>query len=238
MTAIIYTLILTHITSIVLAIYLHRGMSHGTIKFSKGFDHFCRFWLWLTDGVNIRDWMATHRRHHRFTDIEGDPHSPYLEGIKTIAWTNFWQTCYYRYRNFYPPEDTKRYAFGAPDDWMEHNVYQPYQRVGLLIMLAINVMLFGWVGILIWLIQVAWTPFWSGTVITGFCHWKIGYKHPKSKDKSKNIPFLAPFLIGDEMHCNHHVKPYSANLKYQRWEFDLGWWYIKLFEKLKWLKVK
>lgn len=237
--AVVYTLVVTHITNVAVAIYLHRGVSHGTLEFHPILDHFFRFWLWLTDGVNIRDWVVTHRLHHIFTDVKGDPHSPKLEGMWIITVRNFFITLLQRYKNYYPDWTTRRYSKGVKDDWLERNLYQPYQRIGLLIMLIINIALFGFlIGLIIWVVQLCWTPFWSNSFITGVCHWKIGYKHPKVRDESKNIPFLGFFLIGDEMHSNHHAEPWNPCLRKRWFEFDLGWQYIKFFMTIGLIKLK
>jgi len=234
---IIYTLITTHITMICGCLYLHRGTVHKSLNFHPILSHFFRFWIWLTDGVHVKEWTATHRKHHRYTDVEGDPHSPKLLGIKTIAWTNFYQTLVYRYRNFGSKSEIEFYGAGTPDDWLERNVYVQHQRLGLVLLLIIDVLLFDKIGVLIWLIQIAWTPFWSGTVVTGFAHYGIGYHNPKAKDNSMNIPFLGLFIIGDELHSNHHADPANAKLSTKWWEFDLGWMYIKIFEKLGLLTI-
>jgi stearoyl-CoA desaturase (delta-9 desaturase) len=237
MNEIIYTIVMTHITMVFATLYLHRGLSHKTLEFKPAFEHFIRFWLWLTDGVHMKEWVATHRKHHRFTDVEGDPHSPVIWGIKKIAFSDFFATSYYRYRNFAPQWQVEAYGVGTPDDWMERNVYVPYQRMGLVLLLLINLLLFGWTGIIVWLIQVFWTPFWSGSIVTGFAHYWGGYHNEKAKDNSKNLPFLGFFLIGDNMHSNHHAEPANPKLSHKWWEFDLGWCYIKLWEKLKLVKI-
>jgi len=238
MFAILYTLVLTHITMMFVVVYIHRGISHATIQFSPVFDHFIRLWLWLTDGVNIRDWAITHRLHHAHTDQPGDPHSPYLEGIVKIAWTNLLYTLVHRYRANYSQWTINHYGQGITCDWMETHVYQPYQRLGVFVMLTINILLFGFgVGLGIWLVQMIWTPFWTNSIVTGFCHWRIGYPHPDSQDRSKNLPFLGLFLIGDELHSNHHARPMDPCLRKYWWEFDLGWVYIRLFERLRLLTI-
>lgn len=238
MIAIIYTLILTHLTMVAVCVYLHRGLVHRSMEFHPALEHFFRFYLWLTDGVDIKSWVATHRIHHRFTDVEGDPHSPVLLGIKAIAVTSFFQSCVYRYENRDRSKlELQVYGSGTPDDWMEKNIYC-HQRLGLVLMLIINVLLFGRVGVLIWLVQVIWTPLWSNSVVTGFAHYLGGYQHPDCKDNSRNLPFLGFFLIGDQLHSNHHANPSSAKLS-QRWfEFDLGWMYIKLMSSLGLVKIK
>ena len=60
-------------------IYLHRTVAHKSIVLHPAAAWFFRFSLWLTTGILTREWVAVHRKHHSFTDEEGDPHSPLLE---------------------------------------------------------------------------------------------------------------------------------------------------------------
>ena len=78
---IIFTLIVTHITIICVTLFLHRGQAHRGIIFHPILSHFMRFWLWLTTGMITKQWVAIHRKHHRLTDLKGDPHSPHVFGI-------------------------------------------------------------------------------------------------------------------------------------------------------------
>jgi len=194
----------------------------------------------MTDGVHVREWVATHRQHHRYTDLPGDPHSPHIEGINTIVFKTFIPACWYRYRNFKPKHIVDMYSKGIPDDWVERNVYVRYQRLGLLIMLWIDIMLFGaTTGIIIWLIQMIWTPLWSGSIVTGYGHW-IGYRNKNNRptDLSTNLVPWGIIVVGDELHSNHHARPNDPNLRHRWFEFDLGFVYIKLFETLGLLKIK
>ena len=228
MNIIVYTLLMCHITTVFYAVYIHRGLTHSTIKFKPAFEHFIRFWIWLTDGVNIPKWAISHRVHHRFTDVQGDPHSPVVNGLWRVGVINFCKTMINRYDN--PSSDWAivRFSDGIPDDWMEHNVYQPYQRCGLFIMLAINCLLFGWWGIVVWLCQLACTPFWSNTLVNAIAH-TVGYQHPGSKDNSRNLFPIGILMAGDELHNNHHREPWNPCQRHRWYEFDLGWVYIRLF---------
>ena len=81
MIELIATLAMTHITIICVTLYLHRGQAHKGIIFHPILEHFMRFWLWLTTGQVTKQWVAIHRKHHRFSDVEGDPHTPHVFGI-------------------------------------------------------------------------------------------------------------------------------------------------------------
>jgi stearoyl-CoA desaturase (delta-9 desaturase) len=233
---VIYTLVMTHITMASVSIYLHRGLSHQTITFHLILGHFFRFWLWLTDGVVIKHWVAQHRKHHKYTDVTGDPHSPIIFGLKAIAWDGFLATIFNRYRFFDSDWVIENYSKNTPNDWIEKTVYTPYSKVGLFVMLGIDVLLFGWYGILIWIVQMVWIPFWSNSVVTGFCHW-WGYQHKDCKDNSRNLFPIGIIMVGDELHSNHHAHPNNPNNKYRWFEFDLGYIYIRIFEKLGLLTI-
>jgi stearoyl-CoA desaturase (delta-9 desaturase) len=98
-------------------------------------------------------------------------------------------------------------------------------------MLAIDILLFGYWGFLIWGIQMIWIPFWAAGVVNGLGHW-IGYRNGDTKDKSKNLSFLGIIIGGEELHNNHHLAPASAKLSRRWFEFDIGWFYIKTLSLL------
>jgi stearoyl-CoA desaturase (Delta-9 desaturase) len=233
MIELLFVLIATHITILCVTLYLHRGQAHRGIEFHPILEHFMRFWLWLTTGMVTKEWVAIHRKHHQKTDVEGDPHSPQLEGIKNIL---FGGVRYYveaaKDKNM-----VEKYGVGTPDDWVERNIYTKYTFVGVSLVLLIDLFIFGPIGLLIWLIQVAWIPFWAAGVINGVGHY-WGYRNTETKDKSTNI-FPIGFIIGgEELHNNHHAQPASAKLSMKWYEFDIGWMWLKVFQILKIAKVR
>ena len=131
MTEIIYLLLCTHITIICVTLYLHRGQAHRGIQFNSIVEHFMRFWLWLTTGMITKEWVAVHRKHHRFTDQEGDPHSPKLFRV----WNVLFKGAFLYNKASKDREMVNTYGVGTPDDWMEHNVYSKYAFLGILILL-------------------------------------------------------------------------------------------------------
>jgi stearoyl-CoA desaturase (delta-9 desaturase) len=120
---------------------------------------------------------------------------------------------------------------------MEHNVYTPHSRLGISILFVFNTLVFGWVGILIWGIQMIWIPFWAAGVINGLGHY-IGYRNGETKDSSRNIIPWGIVIGGEELHNNHHLSPASARLSKKWYEFDIGWMYIQILSKLRLLTVK
>ena len=228
MNEIIYTLIVTHITIVSVTLFLHRAQAHKAVTFHPILEHFFRAWLWLTTGMITKQWVAIHRKHHRFSDVDGDPHSPVVYGIKNI----FLRGVYYYYQAAKDPSVLFGYGKGTPNDWIERKVYTPYSRYGILIMLAVNVLLFGWAGFLIWGIQMLWIPFWAAGVINGIGHW-WGYRNGETRDHSKNILPIGAWIGGEELHNNHHLSPASAKFSRRWFEFDIGWLYLKIFSFLR-----
>jgi stearoyl-CoA desaturase (delta-9 desaturase) len=227
MIELIATLVMTHITIVCVTLYLHRGQAHRGIVFHPILEHFMRFWLWLTTGMVTKQWVAIHRKHHRFSDVEGDPHSPHVYGIERVFFKG--AVLYHESSKDKVMVDT--YGVGTPVDWMELHVYQPYSRLGIGILFVLDVLVFGWWGILIWGIQMIWIPFWAAGVINGIGHW-IGYRNGKTKDHSRNIVPWGIVIGGEELHNNHHLDPASARLSKNWYEFDIGWMWLSLFRML------
>ena len=229
---ILYTLIVTHITIVCVTLFLHRGQAHKGIEFHPVLSHFMRFWLWLTTGMVTKQWVAIHRKHHQKSDVEGDPHSPHVFGI--------WKVLFKGAALYHTASKDKAmidsYGVGTPDDWMERNVYTKHSRLGITLLLVINLLCFSWVGLLIWAIQMVWIPFWAAGVINGLGHW-WGYKNGETKDYSRNISPLGIIIGGEELHNNHHLSPANPKLSRNWFEFDIGWMWLTIFRYLKLAKL-
>jgi stearoyl-CoA desaturase (delta-9 desaturase) len=228
MDKIIATLVMTHITIVCVTLYLHRGQAHRGITFHPILEHFIRFWLWLTTGMVTKQWVAIHRKHHRFSDEQDDPHTPHVYGI----WTVLFKGAVLYHNASKDSAMIQQYGVGTPDDWIERKLYTPHSRLGILLMLVIDLLFFGPWGLLMWGIQMIWIPFWAAGVINGVAHW-IGYKNGKTKDHSRNISPWGIIVGGEELHNNHHLDPASPKLSKNWWEFDIGWMWFKLFELLR-----
>jgi len=233
MLQIIYTLIVTHITIVCVTLYLHRGQAHRGIEFHPRLSHFMRFWLWLTTGMTTKQWVAIHRKHHQITDVEGDPHSPHVFGIKTVMFTGW-----YLYNK--AAQDANfviSYGKGTPKDWIERKLYTPHHKLGILLMLVIDLLLFGPWGFLVWGVQMIWIPFWAAGMINGLAHW-WGYRNGETKDYSRNISPIGIIVGGEELHNNHHLDPANPKFSQKWWEFDMGWGWFKLFELVGLAKLR
>jgi stearoyl-CoA desaturase (delta-9 desaturase) len=224
---------MTHITIVCVTLYLHRGQTHRGITFHPVASHFMRFWLWFTTGMVTKQWVAIHRKHHQNSDKEGDPHSPHVYGLKRVLFGGA-----LLYHEASKDKDMiEKYGVGTPDDWIENNLYSKHSRLGITLLLVINLLCFSWVGLLLWGVQMIWIPFWAAGVVNGVGHY-FGYRNGDSKDKSRNISPIGIIIGGEELHNNHHLDPANPKLSKRKWEFDIGWMWLKILTKLKLAKIK
>jgi len=224
---------LTHVTIAAVTIFLHRTQAHRGLELHPLISHFFRFWLWLTTGMVTKEWVAIHRKHHAFVETPDDPHSPQTRGIRTVLLQG---TELYR-AEAKIQETMEKYGAGTPDDWLERNVYTRFSWEGVGLMLVINVLLFGPIGLSIWAIQMMWIPVTAAGIINGLGHF-WGYRNFSTEDASTNIVPWGIIIGGEELHNNHHAYGTSAKLSSQWYEFDLGWAYIRGLEMLGLAKVR
>ena len=229
----LFTLAVTHITIAGVTIFLHRCQAHRALDLHAIPSHFFRFWLWMTTGMVTKEWAAIHRKHHAKCETVEDPHSPVTRGIETVV---FEGAELYRIeaKN---RETIEKYGHGTPDDWIERNIYTKHSALGVSLMLVINVMLFGVLGLTVWAIQMAWIPVTAAGVINGIGHY-WGYRNFECKDASTNILPIGIIIGGEELHNNHHTFGTSAKLSAKWYEFDIGWMYISILAFLGLAKVK
>jgi stearoyl-CoA desaturase (delta-9 desaturase) len=228
-----YTLLVTHITIAAVTIYLHRHQAHRGLELHAIPSHFFRFWLWLTTGQVTKEWAAIHRKHHAKCDTVDDPHSPVTRGIKKV----FWEGAELYRAESKNLETMEKYGHGTPDDWMERNVYTRFSWVGVVLLLFINVLLFGIIGISVWAVQMMWIPVTAAGIINGIGHY-WGYRNYDCADAATNIIPFGILIGGEELHNNHHTFATSAKLSSKWYEFDIGWMYICILEKMGLAKVK
>ncbi len=219
------TLGITHITIASVTIYLHRHSAHRGVDLHPVVSHFFRFWLWITTGMETKQWTAVHRKHHARCETPEDPHSPQILGINKVMWEG---ADLYKVEAV-NPETLEKFGQGTPDDWMERHVYTGHSVAGIASMLVIDFVLFGFPGITIWAIQMMWIPIFAAGIINGVGHY-WGYRNFQAEDASRNILPWGILIGGEELHNNHHAYPSSARLSNKWWEFDIGWLYIRLLE--------
>jgi len=231
---VVVALALTHVTIASVTIFLHRHQAHRALDLHPAASHFFRLWLWMTTGMVTKEWAAIHRKHHAKCETVDDPHSPQILGINRVLWTGV----FLYVKESYNRDTIERYGHGTPDDYMERNLYSAHAILGLTLMGAINIFLFGVIpGLLILVTQIVWIPFWAAGIINGVGH-AVGYRNYDVKDESRNITPIAIWLGGEELHNNHHADPHSAKFKAKWYEFDIGWVYIRMLAAVRLAKIR
>ena len=230
---VLYTLATTHITIAAVTIFLHRAQAHRAMDLHAIPSHFFRFWLWIGTGMVTKEWVAIHRKHHAKCETHDDPHSPQTRGIETVLWRGA-----ELYREEAKNKETMaKFGHGTPDDWMERNVYTRFGWQGVGLMLIVNLVLFGAIGAAVWAVQMLWIPITAAGIINGIGHY-WGYRNFEAQDASTNISPWGLLIGGEELHNNHHTYPTSAKFSVKKYEFDIGWFYISLMQRIGWATVK
>ncbi|HWP19258.1 MAG TPA: acyl-CoA desaturase [Burkholderiaceae bacterium] len=228
-----FTLVATHITIASVTIFLHRSQAHRSLDLHPAVAHFFRFWLWLTTGMVTKEWVAIHRKHHAKCEREEDPHSPQVYGIRKVLLEGS-----ELYRAEAKNQETlAKFGHNTPDDWIERNLYSRYSWQGVGLMLIIDLALFGAIGLTVWAVQMLWIPITAAGIINGLGHY-WGYRNFEASDASTNLVPWGIIIGGEELHNNHHTYPTSAKLSVKKYEFDIGWLYIRTLELLGLAKVR
>jgi stearoyl-CoA desaturase (delta-9 desaturase) len=223
----LFTLVTTHITIAAVTVFLHRSQAHRALDLHPIPSHFFRFWLWLSTGMVTKEWVAIHRKHHAKCETEDDPHSPQTRGIRKVLLEGS-----ELYRIEAKNADTlAKFGHGTPNDWIERVVYSRHTVVGIISLLIIDLLLFGAIGATVWAVQMAWIPVTAAGIINGLGHW-WGYRNFEAVDASTNLSPWGIIIGGEELHNNHHTYPTSAKLSVKKYEFDIGWAYIRMLEVL------
>jgi len=230
---VLVTLGLTHITIAAVTIFLHRSQAHRAVDLHPVINHFFRFWLWMTTGQITKEWVSIHRKHHAKCETAEDPHSPQVLGIRKV----FWQGAELYRAEAKNAGTMAKYGHGTPDDWIERHVYSRYSALGVSLMLIIDLVLFGPIGLTIWAVQMAWIPVTAAGVINGIGHY-WGYRNFACEDASTNVVPWGILIGGEELHNNHHAYGTSARLSNKWYEFDIGWLYIKLMSYVRLATVR
>ena len=230
---VLFTLVTTHLTIAGVTIFLHRTQTHRAMDLHAIPSHFFRLWLWLGTGMVTKEWVAIHRKHHAKCETVDDPHSPQVRGIDMV----FWQGSEMYRAEAKNKETIAKYGMGTPNDWIERNLYTRYSWQGVGLTLIIDLALFGGVGAAVWAVQMLWIPITAAGIINGIGHY-WGYRNFEAPDASTNISPIGILIGGEELHNNHHTYPTSAKFSVKPYEFDIGWMYIQMMQKVGWATVK
>lgn len=201
-------------------------MTHKAIDLHPVVAFLFRFALWMTTGLSTKEWVAVHRKHHAFTEVEGDPHSPHLAGFWSVQFGNV----FHYIREARNPETVERYARDIKDDIWERSLFR-YGVLGPALGIAglCMVLGIGW-GLLAAAIHLFMYVFVLSSSINGLCHY-LGYRN--FDNTATNIRFIALITGGEGLHNNHHSYPRSPKFSFRPSEIDPSWPLIRLLIALR-----
>ena len=229
----IVAIIAMHVTVMGVTLYLHRDATHRGLDLHPVVRHFFRFWLWMTTAMQTKEWVAVHRKHHAKCETDEDPHSPVKLGLRKVLLEGA-----ELYAKEADNEETlEKFGRGTPTDWVERNLYSRFPILGVSLLLAVNVTLFGVLGLTLWALQMITIPVLAAGVINGLGH-HTGYRNFECKDAARNVMPWGVIMGGEELHNNHHAFPSSAKFALRKYEFDIGWAYIKVLSALGLAQVR
>jgi stearoyl-CoA desaturase (delta-9 desaturase) len=206
------------ITCLGVTLGYHRMFTHRAFESSRAFKAFIAVLGSMAVEGSVITWVADHRKHHAFTDIDGDPHSPHLAGpgfwgaIKGlfhahIGW--LFETVGQSDRQRFAPDLVKDRALQVIDKlfflWVTLTFAIPFALgwiIGGDLEAGLWALLWGGVVRVFLLHHVTWS-------INSVCHF-FGRKRFKIDDESRNVFWLAPLSMGEAWHHNHHAFPTSA----------------------------
>jgi len=223
--ALLVAALVTQLSIFLTTVYLHRTLSHRALSVGTRVSWVMRLVLWLTTGIKPREWVAVHRKHHAFTDVEGDPHSPVLEGFAAVQFGN---VVLYR-RALRDPGLVKRYARDLqPDAWDRVLFDRAWLGLGLgITMLCAG---FGWrLGLMAAGVHAV-VYLLLNAAINAIGHAAGSQPFPNT---ARNNQWLALLTAGEGLHNNHHAAPTSARLALAPRELDPGWWLIAALRRMK-----
>lgn len=228
--ALVVGFVVTQVATFATTVYLHRTLSHKAITMTPGLAWCFRAVIWLTTGIRPREWVAVHRKHHAFTDVEGDPHSPKLLGWVTVQFGN---VGLYR-KVATDPEQVRKYARDLPGDKWDRLLFD-HSFVGLAIGIGLLVVTLGpWVGLLAAALH---TGMYLGlnAAVNAITH---TFGSRPYDNTATNLQWLALLTAGEGLHNNHHAAPTSAKLALHKGEVDLSWPAIALATRLRLLRIR
>ena len=211
---------LTQTAVVATSVYLHRALAHRALAVHPVADMLFRTVLWLTTGQRRQEWVAVHRKHHAFTDREGDPHSPRLLGLWRVQLLNV----YYYQREGRNPDTIQTFARDIAEDRLDRVVFSR-GWIGLGLGIALLCLVLGvWTGLIAALTHAVLYVLILAPLINSIGHWRGAQNFGNT---AYNSAVLAWVTGGESLHNNHHAHPRAPKFSMRRVEFDPSWLVIR-----------
>jgi stearoyl-CoA desaturase (delta-9 desaturase) len=221
---------LTQIAVIATSVYLHRTLAHRALAVHPVAELVFRTVLWLTTGQRRQQWVAVHRKHHAFTDREGDPHSPRLLGFWRIQLLN---VAYYM-REARNPETIRKFAPDIIEDRLERALFS-WGLVGLGLGITLLCLVLGlWPGLIAAVSHAILYVFVIAPIINGIGHWRGAQNF---QNTAYNSSARAWMTGGESLHNNHHAHPRAPKFSVRRSEFDPSWLVVRVLAAIRLVRI-
>ncbi len=220
------TIALTQTAVVATSVYLHRTLAHRALAVHPVADVLFRTLLWLTTGLNRQEWVAVHRKHHAFTDREGDPHSPRLLGVWRVQLLN----AYYYQREARNLDTIQKFAPDLPEDRLDRALFSK-GLVGSGLGTTLLCVLVGvGSGLIAALAHAILYVVVLAPLINAVGHWRGAQNF---RNTAYNSAVLAWVTGGESLHNNHHAHPGAPKFSVRRVEFDPSWAVIRALAALR-----
>lgn len=211
-------------------IYFHRHLAHRSVRLSTPVVVLIKTMRWLVaaKGYSIhydRRWAATHTKHHNNSDQEDC--DPYMINVVKSPWAGIMGVT-----------DKEMWELTKNNDHIKvtklDHFYSRHAHIGYTITVAGSVLIWGWAGIILALAL----PLTIGPLSNAFnfiAHRWPGTVNVKNDPgiQSRNVLYVLPVYLGEEIHGNHHKWPGRANFGVRWWEIDVAYWFVKLLSVFK-----
>ncbi|MDH4467358.1 MAG: hypothetical protein QE271_04805 [Bacteriovoracaceae bacterium] len=227
--------VLAHVTISAMSLSFHRFHTHKSIIIHPALDAILQSVLWFVTGMSKYDWVSVHRYHHLHSDDEKDPHSPVQKGL--------WRVFLLGVADYVK-------AKNSPDVLRIRSKIQgtKYEKfISNHTLLGPSILTIFWIfalgpifGSIAAVLSFSISPLFAVGGVNALAH-QFGYRNHHTKDNSRNLGFLFPLnwvICGELDHNNHHKEQHSCSFRHRWYEFDVGYFYIWIGEKLRVMKIK
>ncbi len=222
--ALVAGFLVCQIATFATTVYLHRCLSHRALTLAPSVRFGFRVITWITTGLRPREWVAVHRKHHAFTDVDGDPHSPVLLGWIKVQLGNVGL-----YRKVATDRaQVARYARDLPADRWDKALFDR-SFLGLAIGIGVLIVVLGPVAGLLAAAVHTGSYLGLNAAVNAITHTFGRKPYPNT---ATNLQWLAWLTSGEGLHNNHHAAPTSAKLAFGRGEIDPAWPFISVLRRL------
>jgi stearoyl-CoA desaturase (delta-9 desaturase) len=232
MLMLIYTMATVHLGCVLASLYMHRYMIHRQYRMTPRTEMVMKVMYWILFDVVTREFVVQHRKHHELSDSWNDPHTPRF-GIWKLLMCCLIPSFFRSYKITVTESECVRYgAETFADTFVDR-----HPRLGVVLLLLINTLLFGWLGIVIWIVHLFMVSFLTIATITVFGH-SVGYKNFDLGDLTRNVVPIGVLCVGEELHNNHHRDSRWCNMAVNKNEFDLGFFYLRILNRFNLVQFK